>query len=348
MIGRSAKEPHFQGGGSSHINPTRVDSPFDELQKLAGDAQLTYSEGYPAGLETDQALIDAAVQAAKAADVALLYIALPGSIESEGYDRDNLDLTEQQVALIKAVCAAQPHSVVILNSGSAVVMNEWIDGAAAVLQAWMMGQAGGGAIAGVLFGAVNPSGKLTETFPLRLVDTPSHLSFPGGHGEVRYGEDIFIGYRYYDAREVPVLFPFGHGLSYTQFAYSNLRASATTFKDADGLTVSVDVTNTGAVAGQEIVQIYVHDHAAELVRPPKEVKGSPGRSTAGRDEDRPDRAGLSRLRLLSPRLSPLDHRGRRLRHPGRGLRRGHPRQDHGHAPVHAGTAQPAQPRVHPG
>jgi beta-glucosidase len=273
VIGRSAKEPHFQGGGSSHINPTRVDSPFDELQKLAGDAQLTYSEGYPAGLETDQALIDAAVQAAKAADVALLYIALPGSIESEGYDRDNLDLTEQQVALIKAVCAAQPHSVVILNSGSAVVMNEWIDGAAAVLQAWMMGQAGGGAIAGVLFGAVNPSGKLTETFPLRLVDTPSHLSFPGGHGEVRYGEDIFIGYRYYDAREVPVLFPFGHGLSYTQFAYSNLRASATTFKDADGLTVSVDVTNTGAVAGQEIVQIYVHDHAAELVRPPKELKG---------------------------------------------------------------------------
>ena len=220
VIGRSAKEPHFQGGGSSHINPTRVDSPFDDLQKLAGDAQLTYSEGYPAGLETDQALIDAAVQAAKAADVALLYIALPGSIESEGYDRDNLDLTEQQVALIKAVCAAQPHSVVILNSGSAVVANEWIDGGA-VLQAWMMGQAGGG-IAGVLFGAVNPSGKLTETFPLRLVDTPSHLSFPAATAKcatARHLHRLPLLRRQRGSRPLP----FGHGLSYTQFAYSNLR-----------------------------------------------------------------------------------------------------------------------------
>ena len=205
--------------------------------------------------------------------MALLYVALPHFKESEGYDRPDLDLTPQQVALIQAVCAVQPQTVVILNNGSALAMSAWIDGAAAVLEAWMMGQAGGGAIADVLWGKVNPSGKLAETFPLKEADTPAYINFPGGHGEVRYGEGLFIGYRYYDAKDQPVLFPFGHGLSYTTFAYSNPRVSAATFKDVDGLTVSVDVTNTGSVAGQEIVQVYVHDRQAGLVRPPKELKG---------------------------------------------------------------------------
>lgn len=273
VIGRSAKEPHFQGGGSSHVNPTRVDIPFDEVQKLAGDAQLTYAEGYPAGLAFDQALIDEAVAAARSADVALLFIALPAFIESEGYDRADLGLTPQQVALIQAVCAAQPNAVVILNNGSALTMSEWLDGSAAVIEAWMMGQAGGSAIADVLFGKVNPSGRLAETFPRKLADTPAHLNFPGGAGQVRYGEGIFIGYRYYDAKEVPVLFPFGYGLSYTTFAYSNPRLSAEAFNDVDGVTVSVDVTNTGAVAGKEVVQVYVHDRQSKLVRPPKELKG---------------------------------------------------------------------------
>jgi beta-glucosidase len=137
----------------------------------------------------------------------------------------------------------------------------------------MMGQAGGGAIADVLYGKVNPSGKLAETFPLRLVDTPAHLNFPGGNGEVRYGEGLFIGYRYYDARDVPVQFHFGYGMSYTTFAYRNFKASAKTFKDVDGLTVSVDVTNTGKVTGKEIVQVYVHDQRSGLLRPEKELKG---------------------------------------------------------------------------
>lgn len=137
----------------------------------------------------------------------------------------------------------------------------------------MMGQAGGGAIADVLFGKVNPSGKLAETFPIRLLDTPAHINYPGGNGEVRYGEGIFIGYRYYDAREMPVLFPFGYGLSYTTFAYSNPKVSAQNFKDVDGLTVSVEVTNTGKMAGKEVVQVYVHDRKSKLVRPPKELKG---------------------------------------------------------------------------
>jgi beta-glucosidase len=152
-------------------------------------------------------------------------------------------------------------------------MSEWINGTAAVLEAGMMGQAGGGAIADVLYGKVNPSGKLAETYPIRMVDTPAYINFPGGNGEVRYGEGIFIGYRYYDTREIPVLFPFGYGLNYTTFAYSNPKVSAASFNDVDGLTVSVDVTNTGKVAGKEVVQVYVHDYKSRLVRPPKELKG---------------------------------------------------------------------------
>lgn len=273
IIGRSAKDAHFQGGGSSHINPTQVAVPFMELRKLAGDAELTYAEGYPAGSVFQQGLIDQAVEVAQSADVAILYIALPGYIESEGYDRENLDLTPQQVALIQAVTRIQPRTVVVLNSGAPVVMDEWIDGTAAVLEAWMMGQAGGGAIADVLFGRVNPSGKLAETFPAKLSYTPAYTNFPGGGGKVNYGEGIFIGYRYYDAKELPVLFPFGYGLSYTTFAYSNPVVSAKTFKDMDGLTVCMDVTNTGTAAGKEVVQVYVHDCKSSLIRPPKELKG---------------------------------------------------------------------------
>jgi len=272
VIGRAAQTAHFQGGGSSHINPTRVDSPFKELQKLAGNAELNYVEGYSASGESSQALVEQAIQNARSADVALLYIALPESKESEGHDRSDIDLTPQQVALIKAVTAVQPKTVVILNNGAPVAMGDWIGGAAAVLEAWMMGQAGGGAIADVLYGRANPSGKLAETFPLRLADTPAHLNFPGENGQVRYGEGLFIGYRYYDARQIPVQFPFGYGLSYTTFAYGNPQVSTTSFKDVDGVTVSVEVTNTGEIAGKEIVQVYVHDHKSSLVRPYKELK----------------------------------------------------------------------------
>jgi beta-glucosidase len=192
-----------------------VDVPFVELQKLAGDAELVYAPGYPADDSFQQQMIDEAVKIAQTSDVTLLYMALPSFKESEGYDRPDLDLTKQQVALIQAVTAVQPRTVVILNNGSAVTMSEWIEGTAAVLEAWMMGQAGGGAIADILFGRTNPSGKLTETFPLKLSDTPAYINYPGGNGSVSYGEGLFIGYRYYDAKEQPVLFPFGHGLSYT-------------------------------------------------------------------------------------------------------------------------------------
>lgn len=273
VIGRSAEHAHFQGGGSSHINPTKVAMPFNELKARAGNAEVTYTEGYPADAAFRQDLIEDAVGLARSADVALLYIALPTFKESEGYDRVDLDLTDHQVALIQAVSAVQPNTVVVLNNGAPVAMDAWIGGVAAVLEGWMMGQAGGVSIADVLFGRVNPSGKLAETFPARLEDTPAYLNWPGEAGKVHYGEGLFIGYRYYDTKKVPVLFPFGHGLSYTTFTYSNPGVSAQTFKDVDGLTVTVDVTNTGRLAGKEIVQVYVHDRKSQLVRPEKELKG---------------------------------------------------------------------------
>ena len=167
----------------------------------------------------------------------------------------------------------QPRTVVVLSSGSAVVMSEWIDHVPAVLQAWYAGQAAGGAIADILFGAVNPSGRLAETFPLRLEDTPAYLNFPGEGDTVRYGEGLFIGYRWYDARRTAVQFPFGHGLSYTTFEYSNGRVSAATVDEGRGVTVLVDVTNTGSRAGSEVVQVYVRDPEASVPRPEKELRG---------------------------------------------------------------------------
>jgi beta-glucosidase len=273
VIGHSSMAPHFQGGGSSHINPTRVAVPFTELKAQAGNAEVAFAAGYPADNSFRQDLIDEAVQLAQSSDVAILFIALPTFKESEGYDRRDMDLTDQQIALIQAVGAAQPKSVVVLNNGSPVAMSAWIDSCAAVLESYMMGQAGGAAIADVLFGRVNPSGKLAETFPVRLLDTPASINWPGEAGAVYYGEGMFIGYRYYEAKDIPVQFPFGFGLSYTTFAYSNARVTSPTFKDCDGLTVRVDVTNTGKSAGSEIVQVYVHDQKSTLVRPQKELKG---------------------------------------------------------------------------
>ncbi|HEY9122444.1 MAG TPA: glycoside hydrolase family 3 C-terminal domain-containing protein, partial [Brevefilum sp.] len=272
VIGHSAVKPRYQGGGSSNINPIQLDIPLDEIKKHAGDAKVTYAQGDTGQDTFDQSLIDEAVEAAISADVALLFLALPASIESEGYDRENLNLTQQQISLVQAVSKAQPESVVILNTGSAVAMSDWIDNVKVVLQAWLMGQAGAGAIADILFGKTNPSGKLAETFPIKLEDTPAFINFPGDAGEVRYGEGLNVGYRYYDVKKMPVQFPFGFGLSYTTFDYSNLQV-ADAFTDIDGLTISVDVTNTGDVAGKEILQVYVHDHAASLSRPIKELKG---------------------------------------------------------------------------
>ena len=268
VIGQSAKTPVFQGGGSSHINTTKVDAALDILRERA---ELRYAVGDPT-VELDQKAIDEAVAVARDGDVALLFIALPASVESEGYDRPHMQLTEQQIALIKAVAATNTKTVVILNNGAAIDMRAWIDDVDAVLEAWLPGQAGAGAAVDILYGEVNPSGKLGETFPLYLEDTPSYLSFPGERDEVRYGEGIFVGYRGYEALKRDVLFPFGYGLTYTTFEYSNLQLSSRELGLDGALQVNLDVTNVGTVSGKEIVQLYVKDVHAKLPRPHKELK----------------------------------------------------------------------------
>ena len=267
VLGAFAEHPRFQGAGSSQINPTRVDSLLGELRHLAPDATVTYEPGYDSrGDAPDEALLDAAVRAAAAADAAVVVAGLPDAFESEGFDRSHMRMPESHVELIRRVAAAQPRTVVVLSNGSPVEM-PWVDDVPAVLESYLGGQAWGGAVADLLLGAATPSGKLAETFPLRVEDTPAYTDFPGDKSQVRYGETIFVGYRGFDARRMPVRFPFGHGLSYTSFSYRDIEVSA------DGNTVSCTVTNAGARAGAEVVQLYVHDPESSVVRPEQELKG---------------------------------------------------------------------------
>jgi beta-glucosidase len=216
-------------------------------------------------------LMAEAVDLAKRSDAVVLIAGLNGEWESEGFDRVDMKLPGAQNELIERVVAVNPNTVVVLNVGSAVEM-PWIDKVPAVLQLWYDSQEQGNALADVLFGDVNPSGKLPTTFPVRLQDNPAYTNYPGENGKVRYGESIFVGYRYYDKKEIAPLFPFGHGLSYTTYAYSNLRLSAKSITPNELLEVQVDITNTGNVAGKEIVQVYVRDLKSTVARPEKELK----------------------------------------------------------------------------
>lgn len=215
--------------------------------------------------------IQAAVDLAARSDVVVVVAGLTREWESEGFDRVDMKLAGQQDELIARVAAANPNTVVVLNVGSPVEM-PWLDAVPAVLQQWYGGQDAGHALADVLFGDVTPSGKLPTTFPQRLQDNPAYVNYPGENGQVYYGEGIFVGYRYYDKKEIAPLFPFGHGLSYTTFAYNNLRLNGAAFSSGEEIVVQVDVTNTGAVAGQEVVQVYVRDEESRLVRPLQELK----------------------------------------------------------------------------
>ena len=215
--------------------------------------------------------IERAAALAARSDVALLFVGLNGDWEGEGHDRPDMELVGQQVTLIERVAAANPKTVVVLQTGSPITM-PWLDKVAGVIQAWYPGQECGNSIADVLFGTVNPSGKLSQTFPQRLEDNPAYINYPGEHGRVRYGEGIFIGYRYYEKKRVEPLFPFGFGLSYTSFVYSNLHVSPQTVTPDDSVTVHVDITNTGQYTGKEVVQVYVHDVQSTVIRPIKELK----------------------------------------------------------------------------
>jgi beta-glucosidase len=273
VIGEFAVNPRYQGNGSSEVKPPRVDRFMDVIEAEYGDGvNITYAQGYELSDDRDFSLIDEARKVAAAADVALVFAGLPQQYESEGIDRTHIDLPPSHNRLIEAIAGVQKNLVIILTNGSAVAM-PWVDRVPAIVESWLGGQAGAGAVADVLFGAVNPSGKLAETFPMRLQDTPAYLNFPGEQGETIYGERIFVGYRYFEAREIAPLFPFGHGLSYTRFDYSDIQVSAKDITDSDGLTVTLTITNTGPVAGKEVVQLYVSDPVSRLQRPVKELKG---------------------------------------------------------------------------
>ena len=265
----------IQGGGSSHINNTSVESALD----AAGDS-VSYAQGFHIDEETtDETLLQEAITLAKESDVAVIFAGLPDSFESEGFDRTHLNMPANQNELIARISEVQPNVVVVLHSGSPIAM-PWLDKVAGVLQMYLAGQASGGAAVNLLFGDATPCGKLAETFPLHLEDNPSYLNFPGNREKVCYQEGVFIGYRYYDKKKMDVLFPFGYGLSYTDFTYSNMKvtvngknaADVDVIKETDEIVVSADITNTGNCDGAEIVQLYIKNPVVYEIRPEKELR----------------------------------------------------------------------------
>ncbi|WP_194266008.1 glycoside hydrolase family 3 C-terminal domain-containing protein [Arthrobacter yangruifuii] len=276
VVGELARTPRYQGAGSSQVTPTRVSVPLEVLAERT--AAAVFAAGYRLDGIPDPELSAEAEVAAAAAEAVLFFLGLPENLESEGFDRPDLGLPENQLAALRAVTAANPRTVVVLYNGGAVDTG-WAEQVPAVLEAWLPGQAGGEALADVLLGEVNPSGKLAETFPRRLEDTPAFGNYPGEAGTVRYGEGVLVGYRWYDARDIEPAFPFGHGLSYTSFEFSNLALGLT--DPAGGgpaLTVDATLTNTGTRAGAEVVQVYsgAPDDAGfpdgVPVRPPRELR----------------------------------------------------------------------------
>lgn len=269
FIGEFADKPRFQGGGSSHINCFKKTSAVEAAEGM----KVTYSQGYSvADDEATDEMIAEAVQAAKAAKVAVIFAGLPDAYESEGYDRTHMKMPACQNKLIDAVAEANPNTVVVLHNGSPVEM-PWIGKVKAVLEAYLGGQAVGLATVRVLYGDVNPSGHLAETFPIKLSDNPSYLFYGGEKDVTDYREGIFVGYRYYDRKEMDVLYPFGHGLSYTTFEYSDLQVSSYEITDQETVTVTVTATNTGSRAGKTVVQLYVGDVVSNAIRPVRELKG---------------------------------------------------------------------------
>lgn len=271
FIGEFAKTPRYQGGGSSHVNAWKVTDAYHSAKEIG--ANVVFAQGYVTdGGQEEEKLIEEAVQAAKNAEIAVVFAGLPDSFESEGEDRFTLDMPKAQNRLIEAVAEVQPNTVVVLHAGAPVVM-PWRAKVKAILLAYLCGEGAGEAESNLLFGETCPSGKLAETFPLKLSDNPSYINFPGEEGVVQYKEDVFIGYRYYDKKEMDVAYPFGYGLSYTAFEYDELRLDKKKLKDTDTLTVSCKVTNTGAVPGKETVQLYVEPVGSMARRPVRELKG---------------------------------------------------------------------------
>jgi len=267
FIGEFAEKPRFQGGGSSHINVHKSTSALSAV-----GCDVSYAKGYSVTEDAiNQNLVDEAVALAAASEVAVLFVGLPDAYESEGYDRTHMRLPESHDYLIAEVAKVQPNIVVVLHNGSPVEM-PWVNDVKGILETYLSGQSVGEATIDILFGDVNPSGKLAETFPIALEDNPSYLFYLGEKDIVEYREGIFVGYRYYDKKKMDVLFPFGYGLSYTTFNYSNMTVSSKKISDNDQLTVTIDITNTGSVYGKEIVQLYISDLESTVIRPVNELK----------------------------------------------------------------------------
>ncbi|MFJ4046254.1 glycoside hydrolase family 3 C-terminal domain-containing protein [Microbacterium sp. NPDC089987] len=270
LIGEFARTPRFQGGGSSHINPSRVDSALDAFTAVAGD-RVAFAAGFPvsrASAADTETLGAEAVALAASRDIAVVFLGLTDAEESEGFDREHIDLAPRQLELLDAVLAVNPNTVVVLSNG-AVVAVPFAERVPAIVEAWLLGQAGGSATVDVLTGVVNPSARLAETIPHRLEDTPAFGSFPGSFGHVRYGEGLFVGYRWYDQRRMDVAFPFGHGLSYTRFSYGTPKASV---NESGDVVVRVPVTNAGERDGREVVQLYTGRAGSAVERAPRELK----------------------------------------------------------------------------
>ena len=272
VIGELARTPRYQGAGSSRVTPTGLDDSLTAIRNAMAAREVAFAAGYSLDSEEpDALLVDEAICLARDASVVLVFLGLPASYESEGFDRDHLALPAQQVALLEAIAAVNPNIVVVLSNGGAVTM-PWQYHARAVLECWLLGQAGGGAVADLLCGTVNPSGRLAETLPLCYLDTPTIGAFPGEHDEVPYREGLLIGYRWYDTRGLDVAYPFGHGLSYTSFSYGDAEVDVLDPASAE-VDVSIAITNIGDRAGTETVQVYVTDPASSVFRPAQELKG---------------------------------------------------------------------------
>jgi beta-glucosidase len=284
VIGAFARDPRHQGMGSSKVNSIKLENAFDELTRMGLDFE--YADGYQMELHLpNEALIAEACRVAAGKEIVYIFAGLPGKYESEGVDRTSMAMPESHVALIKAVGKVNPHVVVILHGGAPMEM-DWADGMQGILLLYLGGETGGAACADLLLGKANPGGKLAESWPFTDADSPSHDFFPGYPLTVEYREGLFVGYRYYDTAQKPVRYPFGYGLSYTQFEYDNLKLSAREMKDTGTLTVTCTVKNTGACAGSEIVQLYISCRNSVIIRPEHELKGfektflEPGESRA--------------------------------------------------------------------
>ncbi|PRR83716.1 Thermostable beta-glucosidase B [Clostridium vincentii] len=253
-----------------------IENGYDEIVKLTGNStKIYYSKGYNITeeiIKNDTYLIKEATRVAKISDLVILFLGTPESYDEEDHDRENIDLPANQVELLKEIAKVQKNIIVILSNGSPVTISPWYKYATSILEAWLTGQGSGGAIADVLFGIVNPSGKLPSTFPIQLSDNPTYLDYVDSENNLEYKEGIFVGYRYYDKKNMEVEFPFGFGLSYTTFCYSDLTLSKDVLKDNYTLEVNLKIKNTGVYFGKEVVQLYVGNSLGNVPRPIKELK----------------------------------------------------------------------------